>query len=43
MVEYMTSDADSPLANLRRQNGRDKPWKLKYFAVGTNRGAAAGT
>src|ERR1700690_4435488 len=33
-VEYMTSDAKSPMANLRRQNGRDKPWKLKYFAVG---------
>ncbi len=33
-VEYMTSDADSPMANLRRQNGRDKPWKLRYFAVG---------
>jgi len=33
-VEYMTSDADSPMANLRRQNGRDKPWKLKYFGVG---------
>ena len=33
-VEYMTSDARSPMANLRRQNGRDKPWKLKYFGVG---------
>jgi alpha-L-arabinofuranosidase len=33
-VEYMTSDADSPMANLRRQNGRDKPWKLPYFGVG---------
>ncbi len=33
-VEYMTSDADSPLANLRRQNGREKPWRLKYFGVG---------
>jgi alpha-N-arabinofuranosidase len=33
-VEYMTSDASSPMANLRRQNGRDKPWKLKYFGVG---------
>jgi len=33
-VEYMTSDADSPLANLRRANGRDKPWKLPYFGVG---------
>lgn len=33
-IEYMTSDADSDLANLRRKNGRDKPWKLPYFAVG---------
>ena len=33
-VEYMTSDTGSPLANLRRQNGRDKPWKLRYFGVG---------
>ncbi len=33
-VEYMTSDAESPMANLRRQNGHDKPWKLKYFGVG---------
>jgi alpha-N-arabinofuranosidase len=33
-IEYMTSDADSPMANLRRQNGREKPWKLKYFGVG---------
>jgi alpha-L-arabinofuranosidase len=33
-VEYMTSDASSPMANLRRQNGRDKPWKVTYFGVG---------
>lgn len=33
-IEYMTSDSDSTLANLRRQNGRDKPWKVPYFAVG---------
>jgi alpha-N-arabinofuranosidase len=33
-VEYMTSDAQSPMANLRRKNGRDKPWKLRYFGVG---------
>ena len=33
-VEYMTSDADSPMANLRRQNGRDKPWQVRYFGVG---------
>jgi alpha-N-arabinofuranosidase len=33
-VEYMTSPADSPMANLRRANGRDKPWKVPYMAVG---------
>jgi alpha-N-arabinofuranosidase len=33
-VEYMTSDADSPMANLRRKNGRDKPWKVHYLAIG---------
>jgi alpha-L-arabinofuranosidase len=33
-VEYMTSGADSPLANLRRANGRREPWKVKYFAIG---------
>lgn len=33
-VEYMTSDVDSPMANLRRQNGREKPWKVKFFGVG---------
>lgn len=33
-VEYMTSDADSPMANLRRQNGRHQPWAVRYFGVG---------
>ena len=33
-VEYMTSEGDSPMANLRRRNGRDSAWKVKYFGVG---------
>ncbi|MBX3096207.1 MAG: alpha-N-arabinofuranosidase [Fimbriimonadaceae bacterium] len=33
-VEYITSPADSPMANLRRKNGREAPWKLTYFGVG---------
>ncbi|HET6977071.1 MAG TPA: alpha-N-arabinofuranosidase [Pyrinomonadaceae bacterium] len=33
-IEYMTSDADSDLVNQRRRNGRDKPWKIPFFAVG---------
>lgn len=33
-VEYMTSDGNSPMANLRRENGREKPWKVKFLGVG---------
>ncbi len=33
-VEYITSDAQSPMADLRRKNGRNEPWKLPYFGVG---------
>ena len=33
-VEYMTFDGESPMANLRRENGQDEPWKVKYFCVG---------
>ncbi len=33
-VEYMTSNDDSPMANLRRENGREEAWKIKYFGVG---------
>jgi alpha-N-arabinofuranosidase len=32
-VEYLTSDAISPMANLRRQNGREKAWRVPYFGV----------
>jgi alpha-L-arabinofuranosidase len=33
-IEYITSDGDSELANLRRKNGRAQPWKLPYVGVG---------
>ena len=33
-IEYMTSPAISPMANLRRTNGREQPWKVHYVAVG---------
>jgi alpha-L-arabinofuranosidase len=41
-IEYMTSDSDSSLANLRRQNGREKPWKVPYFAVGNENWGCGG-
>ena len=33
-VEYMTSDSKSTLANQRRKNGRDKPFKVDFFGIG---------
>ncbi|HVU25737.1 MAG TPA: alpha-L-arabinofuranosidase C-terminal domain-containing protein, partial [Opitutus sp.] len=42
-IEYMTSDANSPLANLRRANGRDQPWHLKYVAFGNENWGCGGT
>jgi alpha-N-arabinofuranosidase len=33
-VEYLTSSNESPMTKLRKENGRDKPWKVKYWAVG---------
>jgi alpha-N-arabinofuranosidase len=33
-VEYMTSDSQSTLAQERRRNGRDKPWKVPFVGIG---------
>jgi alpha-N-arabinofuranosidase len=41
-VEYITYDGDSELADLRRANGRDKPWKLKYLGVGNENWGCGG-
>lgn len=42
-LEYMTSDSQSTLANLRRKNGRDKPWKVDYFAIGNEAWGCGGS
>ena len=42
-VEYMTFDGISPMADLRRKNGREKPWKLKYFGVGNENWGCGGS
>lgn len=33
-VEYMTCDGGTPMSELRKQNGREKPWRVKYLGVG---------
>lgn len=41
-VEYITSDSESPMTDLRKENGREKPWQLKYFAVGNENWGCGG-
>lgn len=41
-IEYMTFDGVSPMADLRRQNGREKPWKVDYFGVGNENWGCGG-
>ncbi|HWU46342.1 MAG TPA: alpha-L-arabinofuranosidase C-terminal domain-containing protein [Humibacter sp.] len=33
-VEYLTRGDDSPMSALRRQNGRDEPWKVRFWGLG---------
>jgi alpha-L-arabinofuranosidase len=33
-VEYLNSDAKSTMTDLRKQNGRSEPWRVKYWGVG---------
>lgn len=41
-VEYMTFEGVSPMADLRVQNGRKEPWKVKYFGVGNENWGCGG-
>lgn len=42
-VEYMTSDAVSPMTELRKKNGREKPWRLKYLGIGNENWGCGGS
>jgi alpha-N-arabinofuranosidase len=41
-VEYITFDGESPMAELRRQNGREKPWKVRFWGVGNENWGCGG-
>jgi alpha-L-arabinofuranosidase len=41
-VEYLTFDGESPMAKLRAQNGREKPWKVKFWGVGNENWGCGG-
>ncbi|MDX1942687.1 MAG: alpha-L-arabinofuranosidase C-terminal domain-containing protein [Saprospiraceae bacterium] len=33
-VQYVNHDGISPMATLRKENGREKPWNVKYWGMG---------
>jgi len=41
-VEYITFDGVSPMADLRKENGHEKPWHLDYFAMGNENWGCGG-
>lgn len=41
-VEYVTSSNESPMTNLRKENGRDKPWNVKYWGIGNENWGCGG-
>lgn len=41
-VEYLTSDTDSPMTRLRKENGREDPWKVRFWALGNENWGCGG-
>lgn len=41
-LEYMTSDGGTPMASLRRSNGRAEPWPVRFFGVGNENWGCGG-
>ncbi len=41
-VEYVTSNNESPMTDLRKANGREKPWDIKYWGVGNENWGCGG-
>jgi len=33
-VNYVSSDSKNPMSDMRKANGRDKPWKVKFWGIG---------
>ncbi|MDX3103145.1 alpha-N-arabinofuranosidase [Nonomuraea angiospora] len=33
-VEYLTRDGDSPMVRLRKANGREEPWRVRFWGLG---------
>ncbi|MFD2201422.1 alpha-N-arabinofuranosidase [Shivajiella indica] len=41
-IEYINFDGVSPMANLRKKNGQEEPWNIKYWGVGNENWGCGG-
>ena len=41
-VEYMTFNGVSPMADMRKENGHEEPWKVDFFGVGNENWGCGG-
>lgn len=41
-IEYMTFPGESPMANLRKENGRENPWDVAFFGIGNENWGGGG-
>ena len=41
-IEYLNFDGISPMTNLRKQNGREKPWGVQFWGVGNENWGCGG-
>ncbi|WP_394706712.1 alpha-N-arabinofuranosidase [uncultured Draconibacterium sp.] len=41
-IEYVTSSNISPMTDLRKKNGREEPWEVKYWGIGNENWGCGG-
>ncbi len=41
-IEYITFEGNSTITELRKKNGREKPWRIKYWGVGNENWGCGG-
>jgi alpha-L-arabinofuranosidase len=42
-IDYLNFDGQSPMANLRKENGREKPWNVSFWGVGNESWGCGGS
>jgi alpha-N-arabinofuranosidase len=42
-IEYLNYDGISPMTNMRKLNGRDKPWKVTFWGIGNENWGCGGS